>query len=71
MSPNNTLKELRKSKSLSQAEVAYKLGCSIEFFKNIESDGYPIPGDLFLKILKLYDVSIQTLTEKVKKQNNS
>ncbi len=44
MSPNNTLKVLRKNKKLSQAEVAYRIGCSIDVIKNIEKDGYPVPG---------------------------
>ncbi len=64
MSPNTTLKLLRLKKKISKAEVAYKLGCNVIDITNIENDGYPITGDIFLRLLSIYSTKIEDIIDK-------
>lgn len=59
MSTNSILKELRLKNQISKTEVAFKIGCSIKDINNIETKGYPITGELFLKLLSIYSTKIE------------
>lgn len=59
MSTNSILKGLRQKKHISKTEVAFKIGCSIMDINNIETEGYPITGELFLRLLSIYSTKIE------------
>lgn len=61
MSPNRTIKRIRINNNISQAEVAYKLGCSIAEINEIETEGFLITGELFLQLLSIYSTSIDDI----------
>ena len=61
MSPNKILKLLRIQRKISKAEVAFKVGCTIEDINEIENEGTPIMGDQFLKLLQIYNTSIHEI----------
>lgn len=61
MSPNRTIKRIRIQKNISQAEIAYKLGCSIAEINEIETEGFPITGELFLRLLAIYSTNIEDI----------
>lgn len=61
MSPNRTIKRIRINNNISQAEVAYKLGCSIAEINEIETEGSLITGELFLQLLSIYSTGIDDI----------
>lgn len=61
MSINCIIKNLRINKGVSQAEVAYKLNLNIIEVSRFEEEGVPISGDLFLRLLAIYDSSLDEL----------
>jgi transcriptional regulator with XRE-family HTH domain len=63
MSPNSTLRLLRINNKISQAEAAFKLGCGFMEINNIESEGYPVTGDIFLKLLSIYSTRIEDVID--------
>lgn len=59
MTINKKLMDVRKSKKMSQAELAYKLDCSIEEIKWFETNGTQISGFLLLKILSAFNLTVE------------
>jgi len=52
------MKLLRIQRKISKAEIAFKLGCTIEEIDEIENEGTPIMGGQFLKLLQIFHISI-------------
>lgn len=61
MSPNSILRHLRESQGISQAEVAFRLGCSISDIRYLEQEGNPVKGDVFLRLLKVYSTNVEEI----------
>jgi len=59
---NNRLRELRKEKNLTQAQVAKALGLKLNTYSHMELDGKRPSLDILQKISKLFFVSIESLT---------
>ncbi len=64
---NNKLRELRKAKNLTQAQVAKALGLKLNTYSHMELDGKRPSIDMLQKICNLYLVSMETLTGEKKK----
>ncbi len=58
MTINSKIHQIRESKKISQAELAYETGYTIGDIINIEKDGTIITGFTLLQILKAFDISI-------------
>lgn len=59
MTINEKIKLIRKSKGMSQAELAYKIECAIEEIKNFETNDTTINGYIMLQILNTFNMSIE------------
>jgi len=58
MTLNEKIQLLRKKGGISQAELAFKIDCSIENIKDFETSGTKINGFILLRILENLDMTI-------------
>lgn len=61
MSINSTIKNIRITRGVSHAEVAYKLNLNIDEVKNFEEEGRAISGGMLLHLLNVYESSVDEL----------
>lgn len=63
MTVNEKIKYVRKAKQISQAELAFKIDCSIEELRELENSSIKINGFLLLKILSALNLSVEEFKE--------
>lgn len=59
MTINEKIKLIRKSKGMSQAELAFKIKCSIKEINYIETGDTRINGFMLLQILTAFNISVE------------
>ena len=59
---NNRLRELRKERNLTQAQVANALGIKLSTYSHMENDGKRPSPDILQRIARLFLVSVDNLT---------
>ena len=65
---NKRLKQLRKEKGLTQAQVSNALGIKLNTYSHMEIEGKRVDMDMLQKISKLFLVSVDSLLGEEKKK---
>lgn len=59
MTINEKIHSIRTKKGISRAELAYKIGCSIDEVINYETAGTKVNGFIFLQIISAFEMTIR------------